>query len=248
MIRKRSVILSVLFLSVGAAFAGTLWNAGGANLRSQLVPGSSIAIDDGDPGFSTTGQGWQRFQHALGTKGDLLSPASILDPSLSATWTFSRVQPGQYRVFVTYKAYSLLTNQAPYTVKDGSRVLSQTTVNQRADPAGNTFDGRNWALLGTYTFQGPTVSVTLKRPQGLTVNGVIADAARVELVSAAPAWAAAGGSAASSTVRMGSPTGGYSASFPAAGYTSAAAGGTGQPEGGTTPESGGMPVTGLYQP
>ena len=180
MVTKRLAVLSILALSVGAAFTGTLWNLQEDSLQGQLAAGSSVTIDDGDAGFRTAGQGWQRFQHALGYGGDLVSPAVVTDPNLSATWTFSNVTAGSIKIYVTFKAYSLLTNQAPYTIKDGVTTIGTATVNQKVDPAGNVFDGKNWVLLGTYTVRGPTVSVTLSRPQALTTNGVIADAVRIE--------------------------------------------------------------------
>ncbi len=112
-----------------------------------------------------------------------MAPSKVTDSSLAATWTFSNVVAGQYKFYVTFKAYSLLTNKAPYTIKDGSSTLGSTTVNQKTDPTGNLYDGKNWSLLGMYTVKGPTVSITLSRPQDLTVNGMIADSARIERVT-----------------------------------------------------------------
>ncbi len=186
MVSKRTVILGVFSLSVAAAFAGTLWNLQGTNIRGQIASGTSMVVDDGDAGFTSTGQGWQRFQHSLGYQGDILAPSSIADKSLSATWTFSNVTAGQYKFFVTFKAYSLLTNKAPFTMKDGATTLGSSTVNQKTDPSGNAYDGKNWVLLGTYTVKGPTVSITLSRPEDLTINGVIADSARIERVAMQP--------------------------------------------------------------
>lgn len=182
MFSKRSVLLGIFALSIAAAVVGTFWNLQGEELAGQVTAGSSIVLDDGDATFTTTGKGWQTFQHALGYKGDIVSPSSVADPTLSATWTFANVAAGQYKFYVTYKAYSLLTSQAPYVLKDGTTTVGTATVNQKVDPAGNTYDGRSWTLLGTYTVKGPTVSVTLSRPQGLTANGVIADAVRIERV------------------------------------------------------------------
>jgi|GEM_PF-2221192 len=183
MVPKRLVILGVLALCVGAALSGTIWNLRGNDLQGQLTVGASQIIDDGDAGFTASGKGWQTYQHALGYKGDLLSPTSITDTTLAATWTFSNITAGQYKFYVTFKAYNLLTNQAPYVIKDGTSVVGSTTVNQKVDPSGNAYDGKNWILLGTYTVKGPAVSITLSRPQDLTANGVIADAARIELVT-----------------------------------------------------------------
>jgi len=183
MVSRRTVILGVFSLSVAAAFVGTLWNLQGNIFQGQVVSGTSQVIDDGDAGFSTSGQGWQRFQHSLGYKGDIMAPSKVTDSSLAATWTFSNVVAGQYKFYVTFKAYSLLTNKAPYTIKDGSSTLGSTTVNQKTDPTGNLYDGKNWSLLGMYTVKGPTVSITLSRPQDLTVNGMIADSARIERVT-----------------------------------------------------------------
>ncbi|MFH1444434.1 MAG: DUF4215 domain-containing protein [Candidatus Peregrinibacteria bacterium] len=184
MVSKRTVILGVFSLSVAAAFVGTLWNLQGNTFQGQVVSGTSQVIDDGDAGFSTSGQGWQRFQHSLGYRGDIMAPSKVTDSSLAATWTFSNMAAGQYKFYVTFKAYSLLTNKAPYTIKDGSSTLGSTTVNQKTDPTGNLYDGKNWSLLGMYTVKGPTVSITLSRPQDLTVNGMIADSARIERVTA----------------------------------------------------------------
>jgi len=186
MVSKRFVLLGIFALSIGAAFAGTLLNLQGETLQGELVSGGSVVVDDGDAGFTTIGTGWQSFSHALGYKGDFSSPTSLSDPALSATWTFPNATTGKKcSFFVTFKAYSLLTNQAPYTIMDGTKTIGSKTVNQKADPLGNTYDGRNWTLLGTYTVNGSSVSITLTRPQGLTANGMIADAARIECTGSA---------------------------------------------------------------
>lgn len=184
---KRLLVLTLLFVSVGAAFVGTLLNGGKLSLKSQVLALPATVVDDGDAGFSLSGEGWKPIANSVGYRADFTYRSSLPDSSVSARWTFADVQPGSYRVFVTYKAYSLLSNQVPYTIMDGGAVVGSTTVNQRAEPMDNTYDGRNWSLLGEFPVQEGTLTVALM-PQGdagamqAPVMTVIADAMRIERV------------------------------------------------------------------
>ncbi|MDD5470277.1 MAG: hypothetical protein PHO92_05800, partial [Candidatus Peribacteraceae bacterium] len=87
-------------------------------------------------------------------------------------------------------------------------LLGSVTLNQKVDPTGNTYDGKNWVLLGTYTVKGPSVAITLRRPQVLSANGMIADGARIERVggSATPYAAAPAAVASSAKSAVALPT------------------------------------------
>ncbi|MFH0851162.1 MAG: hypothetical protein V1876_00230, partial [Candidatus Peregrinibacteria bacterium] len=155
--QKRLVVLTILSVSVGAAFVGTLWNREGASIRGQVLPNDSIVIDDDcyadpaeapgrdtvcddtDPAFTTTGNEWQYAVNDEGYLQDFSARNALPNQSYSANWTFTDLAPGRYKVFVTYKAYRMLANAAPYIIKEVdtagvARELGTATVKQQDDP------------------------------------------------------------------------------------------------------------------
>ena len=139
-----------------------------------------VIIDDGAPGFTTTGV-WGSFSGQ--GYGNDVSQSRPSDPASVATWTFSGLQAGTYRVGATWTAVSNRATNAPYTV-NGTQVL----VNQQVAPTGYTADGATWMSLGNYTAVNGTITVTLSN-SGINGN-VIADAVRVNFIdpNAPPLW------------------------------------------------------------
>lgn len=108
-----------------------------------------------------------------------------------ATWTFSGLAAGTYRVSVTYRAESNRASNASFTVAGTGVTTTTVGINQRVAP--NQFQDANvwWTDLAS-TFgtvsAGGTITVTLN---ALGSNGfVIADAVRIEFLH--PVQAAAG--------------------------------------------------------
>lgn len=150
-------------------------------VRIEAVPKSPVEIvDDGDPGFSTTGT----WQYAAGpsfseyfesdTHFRFGSPGDNV-----ASWTFSGLSPGQYRISATWVAHLNRATDAQYQVGDGSTVWSTVTVNQEIAPGDLSDDGALWEDLGaaSYAVTGGTVVVSLL---GTGNEYLIADAVRVE--------------------------------------------------------------------
>ena len=115
-----------------------------------------------------------------------------------ATWTFSSLAIGTYRVSVTYRAETNRASNAAFSVAGTGATTMNTTINQRVPP--NQFQDTNiyWIdLASTFAISGGSITVTL---DAFGSNGfVIADAVRVEYLSAAYPELAAAGPAANPT-------------------------------------------------
>ena len=120
-------------------------------------------------------------------------------PGNSATWSFSGLASGIYRVSTTWVAGSTRASNAPYTLTAAGISGGSTTVvvNQRVAPASFGEGGAMWGDLGTFTITGGAISVQVT---GAANGYVIADAVRVERLSPLLVGAEAG--AASGQVRM----------------------------------------------
>jgi hypothetical protein len=137
-------------------------------------------LDDGDPGFSTTGT-WA-VSAAGGYQADFRTAAPHGGKD-SASWTFANLLPGRYRVSVTWVASPGAAKNAEYAVLAGTTSLGSVKVNQQVAPAGFTDAGGTWSDLGTFTVQGNTLVVRLSdAPKGYAV----ADAVRIEWLGPVP--------------------------------------------------------------
>ncbi len=96
----------------------------------------------------------------------------------AATWTFTGLVSGQYRVSATWVPYANRADNAPYTVLDGATPLATVPVNQQQAPAGLFDAGASWLDLGgPYTVLSGSLTVRL----GDLADGyLIADAVRIE--------------------------------------------------------------------
>ncbi len=117
---------------------------------------SEIIIDNGKPGFSTTGtaSSWPK-SGIVGFYGvDSIYSKTIGN---TATWQFINLDPGTYEVFAWWTVSSGRSTSVPYTISyQGS---SKTVrVNQRDL---KFFPGKNWYSLGKYDF-GTSGKVVLK--------------------------------------------------------------------------------------
>jgi hypothetical protein len=141
-----------------------------------------LVIDDGDAGFSST-SGWSTYAGA-GNQNDFIYTLAG-SGSETADWTFSGLAPGEYRVWVTWEAYTNRAVDASYTVLDGGTTLATMAVNQQLPPADLFADQAWWQDLGgVYPISGDTLVVRLS---DLASQGkVIGDAVRVERVGGLP--------------------------------------------------------------
>ena len=164
----------ISFTSDDADEATFNFNISGTVLASQVM-------DDGDAGFTATG-GWG-YTSAAGTyQGDVLYAAAG-DGSVKATWTFSSIASGQYRVSATWLEHANRATDAPYTIKDGASTVGNAAINQELAPNDLTESGVNWGDLGIVSISGNTLVVELTNSAD---QYVIADAIRIEWISAAP--------------------------------------------------------------
>jgi hypothetical protein len=146
---------------------------------SGTVTNVSI-IDDSQPGFSTVGS-WLQYTGSgyLGNVHDAIgrNGADV------ASWTFSNLAPGQYRVSATWTPYGDRATNAPYTVLDGSTALTTVPVNQQLAPSGFTDAGAQWLDLGNFQIRSGSLVVQLS---DLANGNVIADAIRLQWLAPLP--------------------------------------------------------------
>jgi hypothetical protein len=165
--------------------AGNVLTADSSDAWQVIAPPVQI-IDDGAAGFSTVGT-W-KIKTGQGFDGDLRFVAAGTG-SKTATWTFTSLIPGQYRVAATWSKAGNQATNAPFTVLDGGTALGTVAVNEK-NPPGDFLDaGAMWKTLGAYQLSGTTLVVRLTD----SANGVVvADAVRIELIAASQGAAASG--------------------------------------------------------
>jgi ELWxxDGT repeat protein len=153
----------------------------------QLAAASPVWIlDDGDPGFTATadffpypGQGYQNDVHYA-------APDSSTQV---ATWTFTGLTPGLYRVSATWSEHANRATNAPFSLfgetAAGEFDLGFALVNQQLAPNHFTANGATWFNLGgPYTISS-TSTLVVQLLNG--ANGyVIADAIRLERLTTSP--------------------------------------------------------------
>jgi hypothetical protein len=99
----------------------------------------------------------------------------------TATWNFTGLAPGQYRLAATWSGSALNASDAPFAISNGGRLLATVKVNQQRAASTFASDGASWQNLGTFTITGNTLTVHLSS----SLRGrVIADALRLERVTA----------------------------------------------------------------
>jgi Ca2+-binding RTX toxin-like protein len=150
----------------------------------------SVIVDDEDPTFEILTGDWDQVVGA-GFEGDYSRENSV-DGGASASWTFSNLVPGRYRVSATWpqsdltgQALNILeaTDQARFQVFDGSidgTQLADTVLNQEIAPDDITADGSSFEDITTsVSLVGTTLSVLLSN-NGVDSDYLLADAIRVE--------------------------------------------------------------------
>jgi hypothetical protein len=133
-------------------------------------------IDNGASGFSTTGSWYRRTN--LGRERDM-HYALRGNGSAVATWTFTGLEAGQYRVSGTWPGSILHATNAPFSVYDGTQLLGTVAVNQERATSAFLDAGSRWQNLGTFTIDGSTLVVKLTNAAN---DRVVADGIRIERV------------------------------------------------------------------
>jgi ELWxxDGT repeat protein/VCBS repeat-containing protein len=150
------------------------------NAIRDINPLAGLAIvDDGDPGFTASGEFLRNIDPVQSAFEEdyRFAPASGAGTA-AATWTFDDLNDGTYALSVTWLPHANRTGEATYTLSDvNGQPLSVFTLDQRLAPAGGTLDGKTWQQLGQVTVTGGVLRVTL---QGAPDGFVLADAVRLE--------------------------------------------------------------------
>ena len=133
-------------------------------------------INDGDPGFSTTGN-WPRVTNKPQVQGGDFR-YNVPGPQQSnATWRFDAVEPGLYRVSTSYRSFANRATNAPFSISDGATKLTIASVNQQQAANSLTDGGIGFHDLGVFNVLNGSLSVQLTN---LADGVVIADAIRIE--------------------------------------------------------------------
>ena len=151
-------------------------------LFNTIVAGNLVGqngvetTDNGDAAYVENGV-WDDTSSGYNGSARLVNGG---DGSQSASWTFSDLEPGEYRVLVTWQQGNARATDAPFSVKDGQRILQTIAVDQTKQPLPHAVDANsNFESLGGYTITGGTLVVELTN----AANGqVVADAVRIERV------------------------------------------------------------------
>lgn len=137
-------------------------------------------VDDGDTGFAMS-TGWGHVAgHGYGNDSQVAVPGGSVK---SATWTFSDLAPGTYRIDATWLPGSDRTSRAPYAFFDGTEgpSLGNVLVDQRPAPSGAAAGGgRPFGTIATVTITSSTLVIQLTSSG---INGaLLADAMRITKV------------------------------------------------------------------
>jgi uncharacterized protein (DUF1800 family) len=158
-------------------------------VTGEVLPPPAVRyVDDGGAGFTSTSGFTANFTRA-GDSGRApfqgsLSYAPAGTGTQTGTWTFTGLEPGQYKVSATWPGYSVVNGASvatntTYTINDGTTAVGTAQVNQQSDSTGFNDGGAVWQDLGVFTIIGPTLAVKISD----NANGtVLADGMRLERV------------------------------------------------------------------
>jgi subtilisin family serine protease/uncharacterized protein (DUF2141 family) len=174
-----SVQLDAINLGSFSGFVTLPTNDPNANPFTFVVSGAVSEIytlDDSSPGFSASGN-WANY-NGSGVQGNLHYKLAGTGND-NASWTFTGLTPGRYRVSATWVPYGNRVPDAIYYVSDGTSQLGSAQVDQRTMPATFAEGGVPWQDLGTvYSLTGSTLVVTLS--DNASLGYLIADSIRLE--------------------------------------------------------------------
>jgi len=175
-------------LAVGARLDDDGTNRGAVYILSLTGVSQVQIIDNGDAGFSTVegpllDDSWFT-SNTEGRDGDV-EYARNGDGNSVATWEFTGLTPGNYRVSATWSIHPNRATNAPYTIREsvGGTAINVVSVNQELAPDDFSANASLWEDLTIVTITGSTLVVELSND----ANGyVIADAIRVEETTTPP--------------------------------------------------------------
>ncbi|SDS38076.1 O-Glycosyl hydrolase [Paenibacillaceae bacterium GAS479] len=150
--------ISVTDTSLTAGKAGIRTYSQVATIDGVRVAGVPVVVvvDNGDPGFSTTGA-WTASTYDQGYQGTnyLHDGAEAANADKWAVWTPNIAEAGTYKVYMKWTATSNRPTAAPLEIKYGGVLDSSKTVNQ-------TVNGGQWVELGTYVLTASSTANSVK--------------------------------------------------------------------------------------
>jgi hypothetical protein len=149
--------------------------------KMALDQWSTQIIDDSDKNFAAVGD-WQPGPAPGQSYKDEFRYSAAGTGTRTATWSFTGLTPGRYRVSATWTPHPNRATDAPYTILDGATPVGSAHINQQAAPTDFT-DGRvPWKeLCAPVRISGTALTVRLTDQAN---QYVIADAIRIERVEA----------------------------------------------------------------
>ncbi len=98
----------------------------------------------------------------------------IGDGSEIAQWQFTDLEPGVYKVSVSYVASPGRATNAPYTVIDNTKALATVRIDQTVSANDFSEDGVNYEDLGTFQIDSTTMNVQLSdKGNGFVIAGKV---------------------------------------------------------------------------
>lgn len=145
------------------------------------MPPAVQIIDNGDAGFAAVGE-WSRWT-GQGYENDIHESLPGIGADV-ASWAFTGLVPGTYRVAATWSVYTNRATNAPFTILDAATPLTTDYVNQKLAPVGFSDAGGNWQQLGDEVeITSGKLTVQLHDSADGRLN---ADAIRIERIDPAP--------------------------------------------------------------
>ena len=136
-------------------------------------PDSITIIDDGDAVFVGS---WTQVTNPTtpGAFNDNLHYAPSGTGSVTATWSFTNLEPGDYEVYATWNAHPNRATNSPFSYAADGGAFTTVAVNQEQVPSGLVASGQNWTLLGQVATNGAiTVGVTNAANEYVIADGVL---------------------------------------------------------------------------
>ena len=170
--RTKMLSLALMVSAIGLAATAT------QSRLAQITSGNTTIMDNGDAGFSAPGFNTSTHQSAYGGDAAWYKRPIILQPGMTggiATWTFTSLAAGTYKVYATWLPTAMFTQNAVY-IAAGNGAAVQKTVSQRIAPTMTT-DGK-WETIGTVSVSANgTLTVTVQNAGG--ADYVQADAVKI---------------------------------------------------------------------
>ena len=165
-------------LTAAAGFVNPLGADGHMGWEGETIAGGVQIIDDGDAGFSTTGT-WSTLSGA--GRGNDYRASTAGDATAQASWSFSGLAPGYYRVAASWPLSYTSTGVARYTLYDGGVLTGRIDESQYGSTSDDFTDaGTGWERLGLVYVSGGTLDVEVRNTT--TTGQLLADAVRLERV------------------------------------------------------------------